>query len=86
MDEDDADRDVIPGRVVTGWSTESGPWLAAFNPPSYSPNDLYGPLWLSQDFSEQLKKLKNWDSIIQDGYTLRFGTARAVESKLEELK
>jgi hypothetical protein len=81
MDEDDADRDSIPGRVVTGWGVESGVWLAAFNPPG-DKKDLYGPPWLSIEFASELKKLSNWFRFIQDGGTLYFGTARAAEKLL----
>lgn len=81
MDEDDCDRDSTPGRVVTGWSVDGGTWLAAFVAPS-DEGDIYGPVWLSMHFAEELKKLKNWYSFIQDGYTLYMGTARAVEKIL----
>lgn len=76
MDQDDGDRDSIPGRVVTGWSVQSGPWLAVFNPPDDHPP------WLNYSFGEELKKQKNWYSLIQDGYTLWAGTARAAEKML----
>jgi hypothetical protein len=74
-DEDDEDRDCRPGTAVTIWSFEGGTHLAVFNPPNRVP-------WLNPMFSDELKKLKNWYTFLEDGYTLYAGTARAVERML----
>ncbi len=79
QDEDDSEWEPIPGRVVTGWSIESGVFLAAFSPPGDNP-------WLGTDFLKVIKKSDRWVQFIQDGHTLYLGTARAVEKLLDKNK
>ena len=66
------DREPIMGRAVTTWTMESGVSLAAFHPPEWTS-------WLSVQFIEELRKLSNWCSFLEDGYTLWAGTARHAE-------
>lgn len=75
QDEDDNDWEGITGRVVTGWSMESGVFLAAFNPPGEH-------RWLGMDFLKVVQTSDRWAQFIHDGHTLYLGTARAAEKLL----
>lgn len=79
-DEDDTEFDMIPipGHVVTIWTVENGAKLFKFNPPT----EL---AWLGEDFAAELPKAYNWHKMLDDGYALMFGTARAVEKLMEDV-
>lgn len=76
QDVHDCDWENIPGRVVTGWTMESGVFLAGFNPPGGHHR------WLGLDFFKVLKQSELWTSFITDGHTLFLGTARAAEKTM----
>lgn len=73
---DDYDPDPIMGRAVTLWCM-CGVSLMGFNPPEYCK-------WLSAQFYDELKKLNNWYSFLEDGYSLYLGTQNAARKVIEE--
>lgn len=75
-DEDDYDADPIMGRAVTLWCM-CGVSLMGFNPPEYCK-------WLSVQFYEELRKLSNWHSFLEDGHSLYLGTQEAARKVIEE--
>lgn len=75
-DEDDYNADPIMGRAVTLWCM-CGVSLVGLNPPEWCK-------WLSVGFTEELKKLPNWYSYLQDGYSLYLGTQDHARKVIEE--
>lgn len=74
-DKEDYHYESIMGRAITIWYVESGVGLLNFNPPEWVP-------WVSISFLDELKKLPNWSSFLEDGHTLYLGTAREAKKHL----
>jgi len=66
----------IMGRATTVWDVEYGVRLLGLHPPEWSN-------WLSINFIDELKKLKNWSAFLEGGHTLHLGTAREVGKYLK---
>ena len=62
----------IMGRAITVWSIESGVKLLRLHPPEWSK-------WLSTSFYDRLCKMPDWANLLNNGYILDIGTARAAE-------
>lgn len=68
--------DPIMGRAVTLWCM-CGVSLMGLNPPEWCK-------WLGIGFTEELKKLPNWFTFLEDGHSLYLGTQNAARKVIEE--
>lgn len=70
--------DEIPGRLVTGWSMQSGVYLASFTAPSKYPD------WMGHSWRDEILESKRWFVLIDGGWDMLKRTAQEAERFLNK--